>query len=88
MCIQAGEVLTLNEGLAMAPLLIPERPAVVRLERNRVSLTQRKPDATVSRVFPAQLCGTCSHLPWAPDFNTPFLKHHLRVTFRAKTYES
>lgn len=37
-------MLTLNEGLAMAPLLIPEQPAVARLERNRVSLTQRKPD--------------------------------------------
>jgi hypothetical protein len=46
-------VLTLNEGLAMAPLLIPEQPAVVRLERNRVSLTRRKPDSTISRLFPA-----------------------------------
>ena len=80
LCVSRGKVLTLNEGLAMAPLLIPEQPAVVRLERNRVSLTQRKPDATVSRAFPAQLCSTCSHLPWAPDFNTPFLKHHLRAT--------
>jgi hypothetical protein len=45
MCIQIqSKVLTLNEGLAMAPLLIPEQPAVARLERNRVFLTQRKPD--------------------------------------------
>lgn len=53
MCVFLGKVLTLNEGLAMAPLLIPEQPAVVRLERNRVSLTQRKPDVTVSRAFPS-----------------------------------
>jgi hypothetical protein len=53
MCIFKGKVLTLNEGLATAPLLIPEQPAVARLERNRVSLTQRKPDATVSGGFPS-----------------------------------
>jgi len=44
--IYSDAVLTLNEGLAMAPLLVPEQPAVARLERNRVCLTQRKPGAT------------------------------------------
>jgi hypothetical protein len=76
----------------MAPLSIPEQPAVVRLERNLVCLTRRKPDASVSGSFlsagrAAAVYGTCSYLPWAPDFNTPFLKHHLRATIRAKGYE-
>ena len=82
LCIFRGKLLTLNEGLAMAPLLIREQPAVVRLQRNLVSLTQRKPDATVSNSV--QRCGTYSHLPWAPDFNTPFLKHHLQATLERR----
>ena len=52
-CVFKGKVLTLNEGLAMAPLSIPEQPAVVQLERNRVYLTRRKSDATVSEAFPS-----------------------------------
>lgn len=63
----------------MAPLLIPEQPVVVQLQRNRVFPTQRKPDIRSAWPFQVQLC-TCSYLSWAPDFNTPFLKHHLRVT--------
>jgi hypothetical protein len=46
---------------------------IISFFRPNVNLTLRQ------RAFPVQLCSTRSHLPWAPDFNTPFLKHHLRA---------
>lgn len=46
---------------------------IISFARPNVNLTLHQ------RAFPVQLCATRSHLSWAPDFNTPFLKHHLRT---------
>jgi hypothetical protein len=46
---------------------------VIAISRPNVNLTLRS-------VGFSPVCNTSPHLPWAPDFNPPFLKHHLRGT--------
>jgi hypothetical protein len=51
---------------------------IISFCRPNVNLMQRQ------RAFSVQLSSTRSYLPWAPDFNTPFLKHHLRARSGSK----